>query len=472
MNIYTFAAKNLLRHWKLHVCTGLLLLACYLVPVLGFGLARGAAISGIQNFVEMQGGWFVVSAYLPDSMTSLIENELMVKIDRVMKENFRFSYLGYEKQYEGYANAVNMRNEDSLILPESIQLSEKRPSLVRATDEMNLTEFSGAMQKELADINPSVAAGFPYASVWVVSDATLSKGVIQCTPTVLNRIKLEEGNTLFLMCNNSMELQIEALPKSILYAENTVKVSTDTAQQLFLLSDNSHCSKISLLFSSPLPYDKVVKVLREIAPVSEKGIFETFPVNKTERAVVEGLRLVMPDVRIALTASKTNGIGSDNDNWNILLAKIGNALGLQHQLYIGAGILYLLVFFSVFVTMYVNLSFRSRELATCRIIGARKSKVFWLVVNEHLFLSFFVLCIGIFIQIVFSVYIKNAVFFHDQFVQLLGQDNHYVFHPSAWSLLLCGAGIFVIPLLGALPVLIPMIQMPPMQALTQAEQGW
>lgn len=463
MNMMLLAWKNLRNHWRFHICTGVLLLGCYVIPVVGIGLTNGATSSSVQNMADMFGGYFVVSAYTPENLHSNIPQELETQIDTIMKERFPLNYIGFDRIYEGNARVVNMTTASCAAIPDFLEEDDTQQGLFVQTIEMvGQIVPSGRTAKKVASAN--VANGPKSFNVTLVSDSLIPDNLIQCTPNVLLNISLSDGDILMLANKGSAELEIEMHVPYLLVSPFSVKTSPAIAKKVLGMQDETACSKLSLLFKSNPPYLDVVQALETIAPVSEKGYFKTMPINKIETITMDGIRFMMPDVRAGLDGSSK----FSTDNFMRFFQNVRTVLDLQRQLSMAGLLLFGLVAFSVFVTMYISIDLRSRELATCRIIGARKIRVFWMVVQEHLFLSSIILFLGIAVQVGAGFFFKMIIFPSDMYVQLLGREGHYVFSPPWWLPVICGLAVIMIPLLGTLPALLPLLKNPPVRALAEA----
>lgn len=463
MNMLLLAWKNLWNHWRFHICTGVLLFVCYVLLVVGVGLTNGAADSSVQNMADMFGGYFVVSAYTPENPHSNISRELEAQIDAVMKERFPLNYIGFDRIYEGNARVVNMTTMVNAVLPDFLGEADTLAggSFVQTLEDVGQAKSSGTSTRKTM---PARVGGPKSFNVTLVSDSLIPDNIVQCTPNVLLNISMSNGDILMLTNKGSAELKIEMDAPYLLVSPFSVKTSPATARKVLGMQDESYCSELSLLFKWAPPYANVVRALETIAPVSEKGYFKTLPINRVETISMDGIRFMMPDVRAGLDGS----LKFTTDNFARFFRNVNEVLEIQRQLSLAGFLLFGLVALSVFVTMYISLDLRCGELATCRIIGARKSRVFWIVAQEHLILSSIVLFLGVFAQIGAALYFKATVFPSDMYVQLLGREGHYIFSPPWWLPLVCGTAILVIPLLGTLPVLLPLLRKSPVQALAEA----
>ncbi len=459
------ACRNLKRHWRFHVCTGILLLACYLLLVLGIGYIRGSGEAGVANLADMYGGWFVVSAYLPEASESYISEELSQQIDDAMRAEFPGVYQGFERMYENFAYIVNTTTGSMPVLPERMKQDSSRGSLVMSIEEL----VEDSLSREYPEVSSGRQIERPRAMVLGLrmhSNKNLQDGYLQCSQAVLDALELKPSDTVFVSRRTAMDLVVQPSPETSSSAIWVTEVSPRTARSLFDISDNSS-SQISLLFSEYPAYETIVSVLNTIAPVSEADNFDSFPIMAKVAPVSKDLELFLPDVKIGLSGKRLSG---NNNTWNQLVSSLSQLLYMQRLIYTAGGLLLVIIFFSVLVTLYISMELRSRELATYRIIGARKRKVFGIVAGEFLLLSILVLSAGFLIQVGVGLYFSLATFDNPQ-VRLLGRDGHYIISPPLWLMPLCAFGVILIPLLGTLPSLLPMLKKPPVQALVHAEQG-
>lgn len=464
------AYKNLKRHWRFHVCTGILLLACYLLLVLGIGYVRGSGKAGVENLADMYGGWFVVSAYLPETTQSYISDELAQRIDEAMRTRFSGNYQGFERIYEDFAYIVNTTTSSMPALPESMKRNFGQGALVMTIEGLEEASLSrGGSETNSVQRTEGQRAevqGAKTLGLRMHSNKELQDEYLQCSPKVLDTLGLKSGDVVFASRRYSMDLVVQPYPQTSSSSTWVGEISPRTAQLLFGITDNSS-SQISLLFSEYPAYKAVVAALSTVAPVSDADNFDTFPVRAKIAPVSKELELFMPDVRIGLSGKILSG---NNDTWNQLISNLSGLVYAQRQIYMTGGLLLIIIFFSVLVTLYISMELRSRELATYRIIGARKGKVFGMVAGEFLLLSMLVLLAGFLIQLGVGFYFSRTTFDNQQ-VRLLGRDGHYVIAPPIWLVPLCAVGVILIPLLGTLPSLLPMLKKSPAQALVHAEQG-